>query len=209
MTKPMKRGAIWGIILFAIMIINIIIALLLRNSEAVLFKSVIDLLLSLIAFIGSIFYSIGFIALAKKTNIKLLKIVYYIFLILTIIGIIVLVPSGIYRIYVSATNPDLLLSTRLGSDLNKTINVPNLNQNNKISPEIAGTILGSLIALMFGLLFLIILISLGFITLIVLEGVGLIKLGKEFPLAKTTGILYIVMIGLVLKYRFKSWFGKA
>ena len=51
---------------------------------------------------------------------------------------------------------------------------------------------------MFGVIFLIILMFLGLIVLCVLNGVGLIELGKEFPLSKIIGILDIVAIGLAL-----------
>ena len=198
MSKPMKRGAIFGIILLVSVVINVTIALLLKNSDAFLFKFIIDLFLSIITYVSSIFYIIGFIVLAKRTNIKLLKVVNYISLIFIIIGIIVSIPLGIYNIYIAATNPDLLINTKLGPSLNETANALNLNQTNKISPEIASTILGSMIALIFGLLFLAFLLIIGLITLMVLGGVGLIKLGKEFPLAKITGILEIVTIGLAL-----------
>ena len=184
MGKPIKRGAIAGIAYFFILILSIIIGLFINNFD-VLTKVVINSVLSVAYYSCVILFFMGFVQLGKKANIKLLKVASYIFVVFTAL---LLVTSLIAFIYLSFANHSLLESKFS----------PALNQTGEVTSAVG--IPGLVLSFLIGALVLLAVIFIFLIVLIILFGIGLIKLGGKFKIAKIAGIFNILVGCYILCY---------
>jgi len=185
MSKPIKRGAIAGIVALIAGVLSFVLQFTLRVEGQLLASAIVSSILSLVIYVCSALFFYGFIVVGKKADAKLLKVVSYIFFILSIVGLIISFLFDVYSVYLAVTNPGMY-EVKFSPVLNQT-------GNSFDSGGLAATdLFGWIFAIILGILFVAILMFMSMIVLMILFGVGLLKLGDELPLAKTTGTVKIV-----------------
>ncbi len=185
-----KRGAIAGIIALIAGVLSLVLEFVLGAEGQLLAGAIVSLILSSVIYVCFVLFFYGFIEVGSKGNVKLLKVVSYIFFVLSIIVLIIGFIFNVYLTYLAATDT-LMYEAKFSPILNQT------NQTDSSLDITATALFGGFFAIFLGILFIVIIIFISMIVLMILFGVGLLKLGDELPMAKVTGTVKIVGAGML------------
>ncbi len=183
--KVLKIGAWSGILLLAVF------ALIFILSFVGIFSLILIYILAIIASILMLLFLWAFVILGKKTNNTLLKVSAWALFVLGILGIIF---SIILAVWISS-NP--WLSAMMGGNVPSSENF-NLSQFEGMSESEINTLMSQQITIPTQYQAMSTIIQFASVVFIILFAVGLIKLKKEFKIAKTAGILYILIFPIML-----------
>ncbi|MBS3092250.1 hypothetical protein J4466_02415 [Candidatus Pacearchaeota archaeon] len=178
MKKPLKVAAWSGLFLIILSIIVNIPPYLIKNTRILnLITSPIYLITSILA----IFFAYGFVALGKKFNNKLLVVLAWIGIAISILLSILFLFGTIFSI-IGFSQPSL-------SPENFTTNLTgNFSSSYELQQSLGSGFLGIILGIFIVLIIIVILIS----VLSILNGVALLKLKGKVSLAETAGILEII-----------------
>lgn len=171
MHRPIKAGAVAGIIILTLGLVTMILAVL-QYFRAI--SPLVSLVVGIFSAICSIMFYQAFVVIARKSNLKLLKAAAVLFVVIAVLTMLFSIAATIY--FTSNPTSESLPAwySALTSKGSGTSDLSSLSS--------------------FGLWFLVLgvifLVFTGVIT--ILFGVGLLKLEKKLPLAQSIGIIDII-----------------
>ena len=184
MRRPIRAGARAGILMIALTVLSIIVSFTVKNYLA---STVLSLLFTVAVSIASVLFYYAFIIIARKHDAGLLKTMSWMFMVVSIVfGVLYILFTAYMLIAFGGVNPTYSpeFTTAYG----------NSSAGADLAAESGNAMLA--IGVLFGFLWLLILMVILFITAFVLNGIGLLKLHKKFSIAKPVGILDIIAGGL-------------
>lgn len=202
MKKPLKFAALSGIILIGILFFSMFVGIfstLLHGTNLFYPIAIFELILDVTGTIFGIFFLFGFLVLAKRFNIRLLKVVSWIFIILAIMGTFFVLFIGIFDMSMGFEG---FIESRFDEFLPETLENEGENEDLvKLQEELTNELINYILVIAAFIYILLVIYGI----LLILFGVGIIKLKENVELSKPTGILNIVT-GACLIVPVIGWF---
>lgn len=178
--KPLKVGAICGILLIVMFIISIIV------SSIIELNAVYSIIYSILFYAFLLLFFYGFYVLGKRYKNKMLKVVSLIFIIFYIISFLIF---GVFGFAMDG----------YGEELQQKMDQIGINESSEnLTEDQAQAVMDELLPLVLPIIIFVLIYGVLLLVVDILFGVGLIKLGKNVKHAKMTGILEIIGSGSLL-----------